>query len=172
VTDGPLTAKIPDESSGAATGGQLTVQSVSDAGSVDRAAFPHEPVKAGFPPGAPAERAIKSPAEVLGEQVLEIRRDIEQLKNLKEKLAEYNFQTITIILGVLTLVAIVPFVLIHGYAIATGTIADLILGVLVLDTVMAAFWMWLWFRLNFPPSGNQPKSSKTKPPEPAPPPAS
>ncbi len=71
-----------------------------------------------------------------------------EIQTSKEKLAEFNFQTITVILGVLTLVAAIPLVVLHNETIASGTIALLILVFLAADTVLAVLWMTIWLRLN------------------------
>ncbi|MCI4327791.1 MAG: hypothetical protein L3K16_09225 [Thermoplasmata archaeon] len=96
----------------------------------------------------------------------QVTRDLERLQDLKEKLAEYNFQTITIILGVLTLVAVVPFAILHGGQVATGTLALGIFVILLVDTAMAAIWMVLWTWLNFrAPKGSRAKSGSKGPPK-------
>lgn len=92
------------------------------------------------------EQSIQPPDQRQAERLREMERQLEKFEDVRERLAEYNFQSITIILGIITIVGIIPFVLIHGYQIASGTVADGILAVLIADTAMAALWMCLWWR--------------------------
>jgi len=113
------------------------------------------------PPEAPPEtRTKESPVEALNKQLQslsdkigEVERKfnarVTEVEKVKEKLAEFNFQTITVILGVLTLVAAIPLVLLHGGEISTGQVAGAIFALLFVDTVVAVIWIVLWARLNF-----------------------
>lgn len=101
----------------------------------------------------PPEIAKGAPPEERAQKLFEdsqklIEQARSEIQSAKEKLAEFNFQTITVILGVLTLVAAIPLIVLHDYTIATGTVAKMILILLFVDTVMAGLWLALWLRLN------------------------
>ena len=99
------------------------------------------------PPEEQAQALLKDAQELLARARDEIRAN-------REHIAEFNFQTISVILGLLTLVIAIPFVLLHGANIATGVVVDGIFLLLFADSVMAAFWMYLWWKrtLGRPPT--------------------
>ena len=102
-----------------------------------------------IPPGPPTASSSTPPEAALSERIREVNKQLDELRDLKGKLAEYNFQTITIILGVLTIATVVPFALLHSAQVSTSTVGDAIFAVLVADTLMAGIWMVLWCKLNF-----------------------
>jgi hypothetical protein len=108
----------------------------------------------GVPP-APGPEEFRKSAVVPAEVDL-LRRDIEDLQKRvseaekgKERLAEFDFQTMTVLLGILTLAVAVPFAFLYGSKVTSHALGCLITSLLVADTVLAIIWMVLWTRLNF-----------------------
>jgi Zn-dependent protease with chaperone function len=74
---------------------------------------------------------------------------ISDVEKVKAQLAEFNFQTVTVVLAVLTLAAAIPIALFHGAQIASGQLAWIIVGLLTLVCILASIWLVLWAWLNF-----------------------
>lgn len=103
-------------------------------------------------PGPPETRQTKPPEEQAQRLFDEVQKLLQSAKDEalanRRRIAEFNFQTISVLLALLTLVIAVPFVLLHGANVATGVIVDAIFALLFADSVMAGVWLYLWWRRN------------------------
>ncbi len=85
----------------------------------------------------------------MAKEIQRLSERVTDVEKVRAQLAEFNFQTVTIVIAVLTLAAAIPIALFHGAQIANGQLAWVIIGLLTVDTILAGIWMLLWAWLNF-----------------------
>lgn len=66
----------------------------------------------------------------------------------RNKILEFSFQSILVVLTILGLAAGIPFALLYGTKIAVGDVAYAITGVLAALVVLLVFYLAIWWKVN------------------------
>jgi hypothetical protein len=81
---------------------------------------------------------------------------LSDLEGQREKLLEFSFQSILVVLTILGLAAALPVAIFYGRSIAPGYYAVAIIVLLFAIAVMMFLWLRRWWKVNVPPPRPKP----------------
>ena len=113
---------------------------------------PHATGSGMFSAQASVVATASRPPEV---RALEARLDgfdqrLTAVEGQRERILEFSFQSILVVLTILALAAGVPFAILYGTKIASGDVAYGITALLFALVLLMIQWLRLWWRVNAP----------------------
>jgi hypothetical protein len=95
--------------------------------------------------GAPPE------IETLQKYIRSLDERVALLESQRERNLQFSFQSILVLLTVLTLAIGVPFSVLYGTRVTVGILADIMASALVALVALVIIWLLVWWRVNVPP---------------------
>lgn len=85
-----------------------------------------------------------------------LQRRVTALEGEKERMMEFSFQSVTILLAILGVATGVPFALLYGSRISVADISYVLAAELLALVVILLLWISRWWNKNFTPRGEPP----------------
>lgn len=114
----------------------------------------------------PPVPATAAPPEIetLQKYIRSLDERVALLESQRERNLQFSFQSILVLLTILTLAIGVPFAILYGTRVTVGILADGIVSALGALAFLVALWLWRWWRVNVPPVRSFPdKAQLTSP---------